>query len=96
MTMRCAGQTTGNMEKAITQVKKEDIPENFGEDAIAWDCDFEKFRPLVHQMNKMGAPVTLYDLMKLIEGKLVGKIISGTEDPHKRYTLYHNPNKSIV
>lgn len=90
----CAGQTTDNMEKAIIPVKAEDLPEKLGDGVVGWDCDFEKFRPLVHQMNEMGAPVTLYDLVGLIEGKLTGRIISGNEDPHKRYTLYHTPEKT--
>lgn len=57
-------------------------------DEISYECDFSLFRPIVEQMNEMGAPVTLYDLIELIEGKLSGQIISGEEDVHLRYTLY--------
>jgi hypothetical protein len=82
------------IKKAIIKVLVDGVkPIKEGE--AHYDCDFRPFEPIVKQMNEMGAPVTLYDLMELIEGKLSGKIISGTQDPHLMYTLIVTEQKPL-
>lgn len=71
------------MIKLISKSERESLKEGTTE----YDCDYRAFQPIVEQLNEMGAPITLYDLMELIEGKLLGTLISGKQDPYLVYTL---------
>lgn len=71
------------MKKAIIKAERKSVKEGTTE----YDCDYQLFEPIVKQLNEMGAPITLYDLMSLTEAKLTGKFISGTQDTFLVYTL---------
>lgn len=71
------------MIKQITKSERESLKDGTTE----YDCDFRVFQPIVQQLNELGAPITLYDLMELIEGKLQGTLLSGKQDPFLVYTL---------
>lgn len=58
------------MDKAIQIAQHLSKPLADGE--VAYDCDFSKFQEIVKQMNEMGAPVEIEDLIFIIENRLSG------------------------
>lgn len=54
---------------------------------VHYDMDYTLLEPIVKTLNALGAPITMYDMMELIEAKLDGRVVSGKRDDFLKYTF---------